>query len=135
MAPAYRETKKGIVLNNGNRLNYGQLFPRKDTNDMASPYQRSLNSSSPLHPRNGSPKVTTEAQPVPGMRSRTARSHDYLHGAPLDDEREPPLKTYEQKIPLHPSTPARVAAAVGPSNDPAAILTEASRLGRPPEKA
>ena len=127
MAPAYRSTPKGIVLKNGNRLNYGQLFPAKEGNQM----QRPLNSSSPLHPRNGAPKRTTVAAPVPGQRSRTAPSHDYLHGAPLDDEREPPIKAYERTIPLHPSTPKRIADKVHPvANDPKAILRDAANLGR-----
>jgi len=84
--------------------------------------------------RTGAPKRTVDAPISPGMRSRIAPSHEFLHGAPLDDEKEPPLKSYERKIPLHPATPPRIAAQVHPiANDPNEILADAAALARRPK--
>jgi hypothetical protein len=84
--------------------------------------------------RQGHPKRIVEAQPVPGqVRQTKGGLHPYLHGqaAPLDDEKEPPLKSHEKRIPLHPSTPKRIADAVHPiANDPGEILRDAANLGR-----
>jgi hypothetical protein len=93
--------------------------------------QRRLNSSLPINPRAGAPKITPDAPTKPGMRSRIAPSHEYQHGAPLQDEPNTPLKTYEQKIPLHPATPKRIADKVHPiGNDAGEILRDAANLGR-----
>jgi hypothetical protein len=102
--------------------------------------QRAALSSGEGMARTGAPKRTpTELAPAaPGMRSRILPSHDYLHGspaAPLNDESEPPLKSYEKAIPLHPSTTPAQRATVHPiANDPGEILRDAVRLGRPQPK-
>jgi hypothetical protein len=118
MTKAYRETKKGIILPNGNRINMGQLFPRKENNMTP---QRPLNSCSPLHPRNGAPKNIVQAPPVAGQRSRTAPSHEYLHGqTAVQDERELPIKNFENSIALHPATTPKQRATLDQSNSPSA---------------
>jgi hypothetical protein len=100
MTKAYRETAKGLVLKNGNRINYGQLFPRKETN-----MQRPLNSSSPMHPRDGAPKNTPTPATTSGMKRRTVgEPHPYLHGRTVDDLPNAPGKDHEKPTPLHPAT-------------------------------
>lgn len=86
--------------------------------------------------RSGAPKRTVDAPISPGMKRQTSGElHPYLHGVTVEDEPNVPLKSHERAIPLHPSTPARVAAAVHPvANDPGEILRDAARLGRPQPK-
>jgi hypothetical protein len=91
--------------------------------------QRPLNSS--IDPRNGAPKRTAEAQPVPGMRSRIAPSHEFLHGAPVDDE--PLQKSSGRETPIHSATPSRVDRGQHIPGEASRVLDEAARLGRPKE--
>jgi hypothetical protein len=96
--------------------------------------QRPLNSSSPLHPRNGAPKnPATDNVPVAhGMRSRTA-PHSAVSGSPFDDE--PLQKTYEGvQVPINPGTHPSLTKSNqrGIPGDGNAILHEAARLGRCP---
>lgn len=90
--------------------------------------------------RTGAPKNIASAPIKPGMKSQTRPDgvHSWLHGqaAPLQDESEPPLKTSERKIPLHPATTDKQRATVHPiANDPNEILTDAQHLGRRPRPA
>ncbi len=84
--------------------------------------------------RTGAPKHIVDAPPVPGQRSRIGPSHEAFTGVgqtALDDEKELPLKSHAKEPPLHPATPARVAAKVHPvANDPNVILKDAASLGR-----
>lgn len=58
----------------------------------------------------------------------TKPSHQWAHGAPLDDE--PMQKTYEgRQVPVHPSMKSR--GQRGQEADGFAMLDEAGRLGRP----
>jgi hypothetical protein len=86
----------------------------------------------------GKPKTATTTTPAitPGMRSRIAPSHEFAHGAPLNDE--PLQKNWEGKgnVPTHPgmvTTPARDDPHRGTHNPQLgnAVLKEAGRLGVP----
>jgi hypothetical protein len=90
------------------------------------------NAASRLDPRNGAPKVTAIAQPVPRMVRQTPDSVFTGPGqSSLDDEPNLPIKSHTKPVPLHPSTPARIAAKVHPvANDPGAVLRAAANLGR-----
>jgi len=135
MAPAYRETKKGIVFENGNRINYGQLFPKKGTTIM----QRKLNSSQPPRDppnlaRDGGAKNIATPAIVPGqVRQTKGQPAAYHHGVTVDDlPNSGIIKSHEKPIPAHDGM------SNGAKHDPAhgdAVLEEAARLGRPPEKA
>lgn len=152
MTKAYLTGPRGIKLANGARMQHGQII---GGNPMQKNPQRPLNSASPMKTlnvgtlpaapqrpapgegegmaRTGAPKNIAEAAPVlPGQRSRTVgEPHPYLHGQTVQDEPNVPLKTYEQKIPLHPSTTSKQRAALHPvANDPHAILQDAANLGR-----
>jgi hypothetical protein len=131
MTKAYLTPPKGIRLPTGGRLRFGMIIG----GDPMQNVQRPLNSS--VHPRNGSPKRTVEAQPVPGMKRQTPDSVFTGPGqSALEDEPNLPIKSYEKPIPLHPSTTAKQRATIDPSNDPKAILSDASNMARrPPEKA
>jgi hypothetical protein len=97
--------------------------------------QRPLNSTYNIA-RDGAPKTPTVAQPVPGQVRQTTPSHEWKHGAPLDDEKEPPIKSHERPIPVHPGTTPKQRAAIHPvANDPKVILTDAANLGRKPRPA
>jgi len=99
--------------------------------------QRPLNSASPLHPRNGAIKRTqTEIPTSPGMKRQTqGEMHPFKHGMPLDDEPNSPLPHHAIVAPVHPGmTKAQTDKHLaGPSGN--AVLTDASRLGKPAEKA
>jgi len=129
MTKAYLTGPRGIKLPSGRKMQHGQIT---GGDPMVSPYQRSLNSASPFHPRNGAAKRTVEAQPVPGQRRQTSGElAAYHHGQALNDEPNVPLKTYEQKIPVHPGMTDKQRAAIHPvANDPHAILQDAANLGR-----
>jgi hypothetical protein len=95
--------------------------------------QRPLNSSSDHNiARSGAPKRVQEVIPpaAPNMKRQTAPSHEFLHGAPVDDEADKRLKTYETKIPVHPGMTEKQRAALHPiADNPSEILREASNLG------
>jgi hypothetical protein len=99
-------------------------------------YQRPLNSASPLHPRNGAPKRTAVAQPVPGQkRQRTGEPHPYHHGVTVDDAPNK-SKTFTGTIPVHPGMTSKQVDALHPTaNNGSEILRDAANLGRKPEKA
>jgi hypothetical protein len=119
----YRKTPKGLVFNNGARVNHGQLFTE---GKMAS-----LDKNSPLHPRNGAPKRAASGADIPvkpGMRSRIAPSHEFLHGAPLQDE--PLEKTYTAPIGYHTAMTDKQIAMSGHGATSSQVLHEAAKLGR-----
>jgi hypothetical protein len=98
---------KAIRLANGSRLNHGQI----------------------INPRGGAPKNIGADIPVkPGMRSRIAPSHAFLHGAPIDDE--PLQKTYERGIPLHSANPLSPDKAAKHATAASDHLISAANLGR-----
>src|SRR5713101_3200963 len=76
--------------------------------------------------REGEPKNTVAEIPTThGMKRQTAPSHDWLHGAPIDDEPNTPLapKSYEKQVAVHPGMTAKQRAGIHPTeNDPSAIL-------------
>jgi hypothetical protein len=79
------------------------------------------------------PKIATtlDAIPVkPGMRSRIAPSHEWKHGAPLQDEPNIPLSR-EAPIPHHSGMTDR--QIIGVANNPTSgqILHDAANLGKP----
>jgi hypothetical protein len=121
-----RTPKKGLVLPNGNRLSHGLLFIG------ASKMQKPLDASSPLHPRNGSPKKVAVAPVRAGMRSRqTDTLHPYLHGQTVTDST--PLKAGHSGLsdPIHPGTKSSVLRGEDRGRcDGSAILAEAANLGR-----
>lgn len=114
--------------------------------------QRPLNSASPMKSLNvgtlpaapvrsrtegegiaraGAPKRTVDAPIKPGMtRQSSGEPHPYLHGVTVQDEPNAPLKSYEQKIPVHPGMTDEQRAKIDASNDPNAILQNAANLGR-----
>jgi len=117
--------------------------------------QRPLNSASPMKSLNvgtlpaappraassniaraGAEKHIADAPTTPGMVRQTPDSFYTGPGqTKLDDEKEPPLKSSERAIQLHPATTPAQRATIDASNDPGAILRDAARLGRPGEKA
>ncbi|WP_338830449.1 hypothetical protein [Bradyrhizobium sp. 27S5] len=95
------------------------------------PAHRPLNSS--FGGRDGAPKRIVDARPVPGQRRQTKPSHDFLHGAPpLDDEKEPPLKSYEKPIPIHNGMSKQQVDKFHSTlaNHPTVILQDAANLVR-----
>lgn len=108
--------------------------------------QRPLNSSRPAPgraalgglgtegiARTGAPKNLTAPAPVIGQKRATSgEPHPYHHGQTVQGGANVPPKSHESSIPLHPATTDKQRAGVHPvSNDPDAILREASCLGRP----
>jgi hypothetical protein len=80
--------------------------------------------------RTGAPKNIQDTPAVPGMRSRIAPSHEFLHGAPLDDTPNTPTKSYEKPIPVHDGMSNQ--HEIDPIADSAKkILEDAARLGKP----
>jgi hypothetical protein len=93
--------------------------------------QRSLNSSSPLHPRNGEPKRTAVVATVPGMVRQTKPSHDFLHGQALDDSAPDKAGHSGTNVPIHSGMTAKQVSALHPIADSGSeILREAANLGR-----
>ena len=90
--------------------------------------QMILDTSSPLHPRNGAAKRLTNPAPVFGQRSRIAPSHEFLHGAPLNDE--PLQKTWQGKgnVPDGFGMRRRTAGETATGSD---VLRAAENLGNP----
>jgi hypothetical protein len=128
MTKAYRTPPKGIKLPNGSKMQFGQLIGGTPMYN-----QRPLNSSSPLHPRNGAPKNTaTEFAPVINHRSRTAHGPGVITGNAHEDE--PLEKDYvgRGQVPVHPGMTDKQKAEHDPNgaNSASAVLTEASLLGR-----
>jgi hypothetical protein len=129
MTKAYLTPPKGIKVANGGKMRHGQIIGGTDT---MTPCQRSLNSSSPLHPRNGAAKVTAVAQPVPGQKRQTP---DAVFTGPgqsaLDDEPNLPMKHHQVMAPIHPGMTDKQRAKIDPvANDPSVILNDAAALGR-----
>jgi hypothetical protein len=81
--------------------------------------------------REGAPKRLTVPALATGMVRQTKPSHEFLHGAPLDDE--PLQKNWHGKgnVPTHAGmTKQQVSNTAGsPKGD--AMLQEAGRLGAP----
>lgn len=130
VAPAYRNTpRKGIILENGNRMNYGQLFPAQGEKPKMTT-QRPLNTA--YSARIGAEKRTPDAPIKPGMKRQTAgETAAYHHGVSVDDTPNVPLKDYEKAAPIHPGMTAKQKAGVDPvANDPKRIFAEAAKLGR-----
>lgn len=128
MTKAYLTPPRGIKLPNGGKMQHGMIIG-------GDPMQRKLNEAYNIA-RGGAPKRTVDAQPVPGMVRQTKGELGCHHGITVDDAPNVPLKTYEQKISVHSGMTDKQRAAVHPvANDPKAILSDAARLGRPPEKA
>jgi hypothetical protein len=150
-----RTPAKGITLKNGNRLNYGQLFPSKDeTMSDDSSQQHAMRRimerrSAPKDAfgnalgRDGAPKRLTDPAPVHGQTRREDKGGHSLAfvGAkrPLDDE--PLQKSGDGKgnVPTHPGMVTRSVSGdvLRGTHDPKlgdAVLQEASRLGRAPEE-
>ena len=101
---------KGWTLPNGNRLNHGQLFLAKGNTLMNKQQQQKAmlramrrsnqstpgaapNTASGTIARTGFDKVLPEAPTAHGMTRQTKPSHEFLHGAPIDDE--PVQKTWD----------------------------------------
>lgn len=146
---------KGLTLANGNRLSHGQLFPARKEDDMQQNPQRRRNSSMPRlnvgtlpaapqrsasggdHniARSGAEKRIVDAPNHPNAKRQTSGElHPWLHSQPLSDESEPPLKSYERKIPVHPGMTDKQRATVHPiANDPGEILRDAAALARRPK--
>jgi hypothetical protein len=83
-----------------------------------------------IDPRNGAPKRLTDTATVPGMVRQTKPSHEFLHGAPVDDE--PPEKSYTRETPIHPATPSRKDRGEHVAGLGNKILADAANLGRKP---
>jgi hypothetical protein len=149
-------TKKGITLANGNRLNHGQLFPRKDKTmgtqleDLAMT-QRRINQPAKAAPvaaavavavavepkdppniaRDGAEKKLTTPQPVFGHKRRTEGTlHPHLHGQAQDDA--VPVKSYAGKsVPVHSAMTDNQKMSIDPiGNDAGTILRDAKNFGR-----
>ncbi len=77
--------------------------------------------------REGAEKKLTTPAIAHGQKRQTAPSHDWLHGAPIDDEPNTPLapKSYESRVPIHPGMTNKQRAAIHPvANDPSEILRQ-----------
>jgi hypothetical protein len=80
--------------------------------------------------RAGAPKRLTIPNLVTGARRVTQPSHEFLHGAPLNDE--PLQKQWEGKGNVRASWDMKDANGNGVDNDLAkGVLDEAGRLGAP----
>jgi hypothetical protein len=135
MTKAYLTPPRSIKLPNGSRMNFGQVIGDAK---MTGPYQRSLNSSSPFHPRNGAPKrAAVEAPPVVGQKRQTPDSVFTGPGqSALDDEPNLPIKSHAKPIPVHSGMTNKQRAALDPvANNGDAILQDAVRMARPADKA
>jgi hypothetical protein len=136
MTKAWQTLPRTIRLANGGRLTHEQLITGA-TEMNKNQVQRPLNSS--MHadkigrdPRRGK---NNDAAPIAhGMVRQSKPSHDFLHGSPrpLDDEKEPPIKSYEKPIPVHGgiSKASRDKFNSNPANSPSLILADAKNLGR-----
>jgi hypothetical protein len=132
MTKAYLTGPRPIKLANGAALRNGQII---GGNDM----QRKLNTSYNIA-RDGASKRLTDPAPVAGHRSRTTESGLAFKGSkrPLDDE--PMAKNFldGKSAPINLGTAfSKTCGERGTDKGPdhgSAILQEASRLGRPPEK-
>jgi hypothetical protein len=150
MTKAWKTPPKVIRLANGARLTMGQLI---GGDPMKNNPQRPLNSASPMKSLNivnvippapvrsrtqgegiahtGAPKNIPDAPTMPGQKRRTSGElHPYLHGQPLNDEAETPMKHSQIVAPPAHGTTAKQRAehASGPSGNQ--ILTDAGNLGR-----
>jgi hypothetical protein len=103
---------------------------------------RKFNSSQPSQgegfARTGAPKNIPDAPISPGMKRQTSGElHPYLHGQPLNDEAETPMKSYGVVAPVaHGMTDKqRADHASGPSGNE--VMLDAASLGRrsKPQKA
>lgn len=86
--------------------------------------------------RNGAPKKITTPEIAHGMTRQSKPSHEFLHGAPIDDE--PVEKNWAGKgnVPTHPGMVTQQKSNAGDrlrgAHDPqlgSAILQEAAKLG------
>lgn len=80
--------------------------------------------------RSGSPKVTLEAQTVPGQTRQTRGEMGYHHGVTVGDAPNLPYKSYETKTPIHPGMTKKQVADTAKAPSASAILHNASNLGR-----
>jgi hypothetical protein len=150
MSKAYLTGPRPIKLANGTTLRNGQIIT--GGNDMITP--RKLNSSYPMNKlspgtlpaasprpaptgdeniaRAGAPKrAPVDAVPVPGQKPQSGDGVYTGPGQkPVDDEREPPMKSSERVAPVAfgMSDAQRKSHAESPSGN--AVLVEAANLGR-----
>jgi hypothetical protein len=97
--------------------------------------QRPLNSSTPKIGRDGAPKVTPTPEIVKGqVRQTTGELHPYIHGVEVQDEPNT-VKDFTKAIPLHSANPLGPEKLAKHQDAAKTVLDDASRLGRPPEKA
>jgi hypothetical protein len=111
----------------GSNDRYVLVAKPKGNKTMKNNPQRPLNSA--IDPRNGAPKRLADTAITPGHKRQTAPSHEFLHGAPVDDL--PLQKSYERETPIHPNTPSRADRGQHTPGEGSRILDEAARLGRP----
>jgi hypothetical protein len=101
--------RNGVLIKTGGASLYG-----KDHNNFA---------------RNGSSKKLTVPALATGMKRVTAPSHEFLHGAPVNDESL--QKTYEgRQVAVHPAMTSKQVANSDLDHG-SALLEEAGRLGAP----
>jgi hypothetical protein len=93
--------------------------------------QRTLNSAYNIARDGSVPKNIPDAPVKPGMKRATSgEMAAYHHSQTVADEPSVPLKTYEQKIPVHTGMTDQQRAKIDQSNDAGAILRDAANLGR-----
>ncbi|SDI54304.1 MULTISPECIES: hypothetical protein [Bradyrhizobium] len=125
---------EAIKLPNGQFLNHGQIIKRGERKMKTNP-ARPLNTALRSIARDGAPKRTEPAPVKAGMKRVTkGEPSAYHHGQTVRDEPNT-VKAHTTSIPLHPATPAKLAAKLDQSNNASTVLADASRLGRPAEKA
>ena len=90
--------------------------------------QRKLNSAY-INPRSGAAKVTP-TPPTVGKRQTKGDMHPFLHGRPLDDLRNAPIKSHEKVIPYHDGMSDKQLVGVANSATSGQVLEDARTLGR-----
>jgi hypothetical protein len=116
-----------LKLASGAFIRNGQLHPARVNRDAPNGFGRDGKTKTAL---------TTTPQLVPGAKRVTKPSHEFLHGAPIDDE--PMQKNWEGKgnVAVHPgmtTTPKSDDPFRGLHPHPdsgSVVLADAGRLGR-----
>jgi hypothetical protein len=132
MTKAWQTGPRPIALRNGATLRNGQIIGGEP---MLKNPQRPLNSVASDHnlARSGAPKRVQEVIPpaAPNMRRQSGDSVYTGPGQkPVDDEKEPPIKSYTVAPAIAHGMVSRADRGEHKEGLGNAILTEASNLGR-----